>query len=73
MQAFSAKLRKLGISEQMAGGPTKEELVKMLDREGLNENLNKRRGPRAPAPRSASAAATPQDKAFVNAVVMPDP
>jgi len=72
MRAFSGKLRKLGISEQVGFGPTKEELAQMLDRDGLNENLNKKRGPRAPAALNASAAAKPQDKAFVNTVVMPD-
>jgi hypothetical protein len=72
MRAFSGKLRKLGISEHVGFGPTKEELIRMLDREGLNENLNKKRGSRAPASRGASAAAKPADKAFVDAVVMPD-
>ena len=57
MQAFSGKLRKLGIGEPMASGPTKQELAQILDHEGLNENLNKKRGPRPPASRSASTAA----------------
>ena len=60
MQVFSGKLRKLGITEQRGSGPSKEELVQILDREGLNENLNKKRGPRPPASRSPSAAAQGQ-------------
>jgi hypothetical protein len=43
MVAFSSKLRKLGIAEQMGLGPTKAEFVALLERHGLNENLNKKR------------------------------
>jgi hypothetical protein len=43
MAAFSAKLRKLGISEQIGFGPTKVDFIALLERSGLNENLNRKR------------------------------
>lgn len=42
MEKFSAKLRKLGIGEGEYG-PTKSELLVLLQSLGLNENLNKKR------------------------------
>ena len=42
-RAFSAKLRKLGIAEQVGFGPSKAEFSALLEKSGLNENLNKRR------------------------------
>jgi DNA phosphorothioation-associated putative methyltransferase len=72
MQAFSAKVRRLGIPEQAGFGPTKAELAQMLDRQGLNENLNKKRGGHAPALADASAGG-PQDKIIVNAAAKPNP
>ena len=43
MTTFSAKLRKLGVTEQVGFGPTKSEFEALLARHGLNENLNMRR------------------------------
>jgi len=43
MQAFSAKVRKLGIPDEGTSGPSKAELMQLLDLHGLNKNLNKRR------------------------------
>jgi DNA phosphorothioation-associated putative methyltransferase len=43
MTAFSTKLRKLGIGEQVGFGPTKSEFLELLQRHGLNENLNRKR------------------------------
>jgi hypothetical protein len=43
MESFSAKLRKLGLSNTSLMGPAKTEFSGMLDKAGLNENLNKRR------------------------------
>lgn len=43
METFSAKIRKLGVPELVMVGPTKEELKKMREKVGLNENLNKKR------------------------------
>lgn len=44
MEAFSAKVRKLGLDGKTVGlGPVKRELMAMLAAKGLNENLNKRR------------------------------
>lgn len=43
MAEFSTKLRKVGISEQVGFGPTKEEFAGLLEKHGLNENLNQRR------------------------------
>jgi len=43
MEAISAKLRKLGLSEGMLMGPSKAEFAEMLAKAGLNENLNRRR------------------------------
>jgi hypothetical protein len=44
MAEFSAKLRKLGLTEGLGLGPTKKELSVLLERHGLNENLNRKRG-----------------------------
>lgn len=41
MAAFSAKLRKLGVSEQVGFGPKKSEYEALLVQHGFNENLNK--------------------------------
>jgi hypothetical protein len=43
MQAFSLKLRKLGLSDTVLMGPTRAEFAGMLDKAGLSENLNRRR------------------------------
>jgi hypothetical protein len=43
MAAFSAKLRKLGITEQVGFGPTNIEFQELIARHGLNANLNRRR------------------------------
>jgi hypothetical protein len=43
MEAFSVKLRKLGLSITELMGPTKTGFAQMLENAGLNENLNKRR------------------------------
>jgi hypothetical protein len=43
MEAFSVKLRKLGLSDTELMGPTKKGFAEMLEKAGLNENLNKRR------------------------------
>jgi len=43
IEAFSAKLRKLGLSDTLLMGPTKAGFVGLLEKAGLNENLNKRR------------------------------
>lgn len=43
MEAFSTKLRKLGLSDTMLMGPTKKAFAEILEKAGLNENLNKRR------------------------------
>jgi DNA phosphorothioation-associated putative methyltransferase len=43
MEAFSAKLRKLGLSDSLLMGPTNAGFAGILERAGLNENLNKRR------------------------------
>jgi len=41
MEAFSAKLRKLGISDTLLMGPTKAGFDGLLEKAGLNENLNR--------------------------------
>jgi DNA phosphorothioation-associated putative methyltransferase len=43
MQAFSAKLRKLGITEQIGLGPKKTEFSALCEKLGLNEMLNRKR------------------------------
>lgn len=43
MEAFSAKLRKLGLSEKLLAGPPKPEFSVLLKKHGLNDNLNKKR------------------------------
>jgi DNA phosphorothioation-associated putative methyltransferase len=43
MEAFSAKVRKLGITENMGFGPALTELRELRERHGLNEKLNRRR------------------------------
>jgi hypothetical protein len=43
MEAFSFKLRKLGITEQVGFGPRKVEFASLLEKHGLNENLNRKR------------------------------
>jgi hypothetical protein len=43
MQAFSMKLRKLGIPEQGSSGPSKTEFQGLLAQHGLNEKLNRKR------------------------------
>ncbi len=50
MMKFSAKLRKLGIAEQVGFGPTKTEFEALLAEHGLNENLNQRRRNRSNGP-----------------------
>ncbi len=42
MQAFSAKLRKLGIADQVGFGPSVKEFAALLERNGLNANLNRK-------------------------------
>lgn len=44
MTTFSAKLRKLGITEQVGFGPTRSEFEVLLAQHGLNAKLHKRRG-----------------------------
>lgn len=41
MEAFSTKLRKLGLSDTELMGPTKKGFAEMLEKAGLNENLNR--------------------------------
>jgi hypothetical protein len=41
MEAFSAKLRKLGIAEQVGFGPTLKGFRELIERHGLNMNLNR--------------------------------
>lgn len=41
MDVFSSKLSKLGISQTITRGPSKAEWVQMLERHGLNHQLNK--------------------------------
>jgi hypothetical protein len=55
MVAFSTKLRKLGVGEQVGLGPTKSEFEALLAEHGLNENLNKRRSQPAKAPRDQAS------------------
>ncbi len=43
MAAFTAKLRDLGVTEQVGFGPTKSEFAALAAKHGLNENLNKPR------------------------------
>jgi hypothetical protein len=45
LAAYSAKLRKLGVGEQVGfgPGPTKLEFMSLLEKHGLNEKLNRRR------------------------------
>jgi hypothetical protein len=43
MEAFSAKLRKLGIPDAEMLGPTKKGLAELREKFGLNENLNRKR------------------------------
>jgi DNA phosphorothioation-associated putative methyltransferase len=50
MVTFSAKLRELGINEQVGFGPTIVELSALLEKQGLNEDLNKWRGSGAIVP-----------------------
>jgi hypothetical protein len=40
MDAFSNKLKKLGLSDKNMMGPTKPEFTKLYEQAGLNENLN---------------------------------
>jgi hypothetical protein len=42
MHAFTAKLRKAGIPARESGGPSRVELLRLLEERGLNENLNKK-------------------------------
>ena len=41
MEAFSVKLRKLGITEQVGFGPTLKGFRELIERHGLNMNLNR--------------------------------
>ena len=43
MEAFSTKLRKLGVLDTAVFGPTKKGLVELREKAGLNENLNRKR------------------------------
>lgn len=43
MQAFSTKLRKLGVTDQMGFGPTLKEFGEITERHGLNAMLNRKR------------------------------
>jgi DNA phosphorothioation-associated putative methyltransferase len=43
MESFSAKLRKVGLSDTSLMGPAKAGFAGMLEKAGLNENLNKHR------------------------------
>lgn len=43
MAAFSGKLLRLGIAEGSGFGPNKAQFLSLLDQNGLNHNLNKRR------------------------------
>jgi len=43
MEALSGKLRRLGLSDGALMGPTKAGFAQLLEKAGLNENLNKRR------------------------------
>ena len=43
MEAFSAKVRKLGLSDTAMLGPTKKGLAELREKAGLNENLNRRK------------------------------
>jgi hypothetical protein len=40
---FSATLRRLGLSDTSLMGPREADFAGMLEKAGLNENLNKRR------------------------------
>lgn len=44
MEAFSAKVRKLGISDAVLMGPTKTEFAHLLTESGFNQKLHKLRG-----------------------------
>jgi hypothetical protein len=46
MERFSEKLRKLGAVGDGCTGPSKVDLLSLLDAHRLNEDLNKRRGDR---------------------------
>ena len=41
MEAYSAKLRRLGIAEQVGFGPTLKEFRELIESHGLNMNLNR--------------------------------
>jgi hypothetical protein len=43
MVVFSATLRRLGLSDTSLMGPREADFAGMLEKAGLNENLNKRR------------------------------
>ncbi len=43
MRAFSARLGKLGITDQLAAGPTRTEFLALCNKLGLNENLTRKR------------------------------
>jgi hypothetical protein len=45
MEAYSAKLKKLGLSDKNMLGPTKAEFTKLYEQASLNEKLNPRRKP----------------------------
>jgi hypothetical protein len=44
MRKFSGRLRKLGLTETMGFGPTKDEFLSLARSKGLNARLNKIRG-----------------------------
>jgi DNA phosphorothioation-associated putative methyltransferase len=50
MISFSAKLRGLDLGVAMNGGPSKAELLPLLARKGLSQNLNKKRSAKAWTP-----------------------
>lgn len=43
METFSAKLRTLGITEHVGFGPTVKEFAELIERHGLNADLNRKR------------------------------
>ena len=73
MRAFSAKVRRLGISDLIVSGPTRAELGKILDRNSLNENLNKKRGRQTSEPTNRQSMTNEEDKVIVNPAVPSNP
>jgi hypothetical protein len=47
MKSFSTKLRKIGITDEVASGLRKADFVEMCEKLGLDANLNKKRNSKA--------------------------